>query len=100
MLFYDSGFQPVLYQLFCIPLCGFSVYFVVFRKEIGKGVGIEICSFHMLPKAGCRRVQADDIAEIYVSCTVEQEDENDTKQKKRKTPDFSLKIRFHFRFHT
>ena len=69
MLFYDSGFQPVLYQLFCIPLCGFSVYFVVFRKEIGKGVGIEICSFHMLPKAGCRRVQADDIAEIYVSRT-------------------------------
>ena len=39
MLFYDSGFQPVLYQLLCIPLCGFSVYFVVFRKEIGKGVG-------------------------------------------------------------
>ena len=64
MLFYDSGFQPVLYQLFCIPLCGFSVYFVVFRKEIGKGFGIEICSFHMLPKAGCRRVQADDIANI------------------------------------
>ena len=74
MLFYDSGFQPVLYQLFCIPLCGFSVYFVVFRKEIGKGVGIEICSFHMLPKAGCRRVQADDIAEIYVSCTVVHDD--------------------------
>ena len=74
MLFYDSGFQPVLYQLFCIALCGFSVYFVVFRKEIGKGVGIEICSFHMLPKAGCRRVQADDIAEIYVSCTVVHDD--------------------------
>lgn len=38
-----------------------AVYFVVFRKEIGKGVGIEICSFHMLPKAGCRMVQADDM---------------------------------------
>ena len=74
MLFYDSGFQPILYQLLCIPLCSFSVYFVVFRKEIGKGVGIEICYFHMLPKAGCRRVQADDIAEIYVSCTVVHDD--------------------------
>ena len=73
-LLYDSGFQPILYQLFCIPLCGFRVYFIIFHKEVGKGVGIEIHSFHMFLKMGCCRVQTNDVIEIHILSAVVHDD--------------------------
>lgn len=74
ILFYDSGFQPVLYQLAGIACGGVCFYFVVLREVGGERFGIKLLTFYTFPKSGGCGVQTDDIVEIYVAGAVVHDD--------------------------